>query len=134
MTAQRHRLVREGSALIRYVTGRPATSGPIRRYVRIVSRTADPQQTVAPEITITFPCLLRLLEPMGSDLPADQKEFVRRLNLAVSLSEASPGGAEVFWPGPHSQGRLTALLRLTGLMLLEGLFLPFRWLLTRVAS
>jgi NADH dehydrogenase len=91
---QRHAVIAEGNAMLRYVLGRRPRVGVLRRYVRGIETLRDGCAIALPAWTRRWPTTLRAL---------DQPSWVRhwpeldwRIAAAAHIAEASPQGAERF--------------------------------------
>jgi nucleoside-diphosphate-sugar epimerase len=118
----RHRLIAECRAMLRHVTGtRLRAPGAIIRLARIVQ--LDPAFARAlPALAVRWPALLRFLEPIR---PAMRHGLSRRLHLAAMVAEALP---------PRPQPRRPWWLTVAAQIAIEGIALPFRFVLGRLAA
>jgi NADH dehydrogenase len=117
----RRRLLAEGRVLTRYILGRPAPGGVLRRYCRAVRAEEDPAPLDLGLALQAWPALLRTLEPVGGD----RSRLRRRLSLALRLVEFTPEAAESFH-NYRERNRVVAWLQLGWLVAVEALFLPLR--------
>lgn len=120
--AARRRLIAECRAMLRHVTGtRLHSPGAIIRLARVVQR--DPAFGRAlPALAVRWPALLRFLEPMR---PATHHSLSRRLHLAAMVAEALP---------PQPRPQRPWWLTVASQVVLEGVALPFRLVLGRLAA
>jgi hypothetical protein len=118
----RRRLIAECRAMLRHVTGtRLRSPGAIIRLARIVQ--PDPAFARAlPALAVRWPALLRFLEPIR---PAMRHGLSRRLHLAAMVAEGLP---------PRAQPRRPWWLTVASQFALEGIALPFRFVLGRLAA
>ncbi len=116
-------LLVEARIVLRYIGGRPAPFALLRRYVRAVRSLEGGAPLGFSAIVRAWPALLRFCEPFGGP----PSPLTRRLNIAVSILEMSPEGARRF-AAYTPENRIALLLCLGGLLVLEGLILPLRWL------
>lgn len=122
-----HDVGAEAAALLRYVRGKPPSSGTLRRYLRGWKR-INLGAPVLPALVRRCPSLLRLCEPFPANSRPRAVAFRARLSAAAMLSEAEPAydgqfyayrpaGAPAAWSAMIWNGAVEALLLLPRLML-----------------
>lgn len=114
----RRRAIAESAALLRYVADLRSRGATIR-LARAVRRDHAFRHAL-PWPTVRWPALLRLIEPIR---PSMRHGLARRLHLAAMVAEAMPG--------QPARPRLRAVV---GQILLDGLALPFRLLLSGIGA
>lgn len=121
-SAVRRALLREGSALMRYVFSGHVSRFAVRRWVRLLPGHVQPMALPPP--LITHPLLLRLIEPLPLlSRNSEALEFAKRLHLALLVGEVSGRSAERVTA--RRGGRMTAALDLVVTGLQEaGVMLP----------
>ncbi|MBT3766397.1 MAG: NAD-dependent epimerase/dehydratase family protein [Rhodospirillales bacterium] len=121
----RRRLLREGRALLTYVTGRSVRESLIRRYVRAVEATRGSIPLNLPGIVYGWPGLMRIFEPIGG-----AGRVADRLAIAMVIAETTPEGAKDFC-ALDQRSWLISIFELGVLLAVEAVFLPLRILLGR---
>ena len=127
LEGNRRRLLAEGGALMRYVAGRHASRGVVRRYVRAIQASGDAGPLGLGAMVQAWPQLLRLSEPIGAPSSA---RLSRRLALATRIVEMTPQAAPLFHEY-RERTRLWGWLELIWLLAVETVLMPARWIAGR---
>jgi NADH dehydrogenase len=122
---RRRRLLSEGQRLTRYVLGRRAPRGVLVRYVRALLAEQDHEPIDPPGS-----CLLRLTEPVFA---ARDDRLRLRLAIATRIVEMTPDAAPLFH-NYRARPRWLAWLTLVWIVAVEAVFLPTRWIATRLKT
>jgi len=121
----RRQLLREGRALLKYVTSRSVGGTLMRRYTRAVEVTRRSVPLRLPGIVYKWPALMRIFEPVGgAGAVAD------RLAIAMVIAETTPEGAKEFC-ALEKQSWLLSTVELVVLLTAEALLMPLRILIGR---
>ena len=108
--------------------GARAPRGAVRRYVRAVLAEENVEPVDLPAVVRFWPRLLRAAEPAFA---AEGDRLRCRLTLATRIVEMTPAAAPVFH-NYRERPRWLAWLALGWLLAVEAVFLPFRWVATRL--
>jgi hypothetical protein len=121
----RGQLNNEGYVLLSYVLQDTPPPILVQRYVDAVHKRIGDYSISLPAPVRLWPALLRLWEPLGKGRTDYQRELVRRLQFAVSLAETDPSGSRAFCE-TKGKNLFTAMLGISGIMLVEVVAIPFR--------
>jgi nucleoside-diphosphate-sugar epimerase len=128
---RRRQLLREGSALMRYVLGSRAPRELIVRYVQAVERLRDGQPLALPRWALRWPCSLAVFDSRTLLDGAGAGELLWRLDAATALAEASPAGARSFLNIGERTTFATATCRIVGVLCTEAFWRLVRGLAGR---
>jgi len=109
---QRRQLLQEAAVLLNYLLKNPPQRSLVSRYARALERTGKTRPVISSRLLMRWPILLTLLdnhrvlkEPCGQDLSW-------RLQVALSIAEASPQGAKTFLGTLQQRNLVTTLIAL----------------------
>lgn len=125
----RYRLAAEGAALFRYLGGRAAGMGLVRRYVRAIEAINGGIPLELPSLMVKRPALLRLVDPF----PFPGGPLRRRLDMAAALLEATPAGDRLF-VARHRRGAARTAVDIILAIAADGLALVLRPLVKLVGA
>lgn len=125
---RRRRLLLEGRAMLAYVLKDAPSSALLRRYTRAIERLRGAQALDLPQIFLSYPIFMSLIDHSSWSAQADGTEFSWRLDAATVLAEATPSGANRFLDIGHERGSLGSLLSITVAVTLEAF-----WRILKVA-
>lgn len=110
---RRRRLLREGRALLVYISRKQPGSAVMRRYVRAIEGLCGGREFGLPGAFLRFPILLSLLGRTSWSEPSTRDDFVWRLDTATLLAEASIAGAGCVVASGRARGLLRSVLSIT---------------------
>ena len=117
-------------AILRYISkGKNMDSAVVERYRAAMTERGGGRHLILPALFVRHPYLLALIEPVEKPRNNKQTEFVTALRIAMSVFEASLGGAKSLTERPRYP-----YLNLVGIALIEGICLPIRFLVNRVGA
>jgi len=119
--SSRRALINEGRILLHYIGGEQPSTQLVRRYVRALQALGLSSPVSLPPMSGRWPMIMRVHEP----LPGTASPLARRLELAVSIAEASPGGARLFAAYAPAL-RVVAMARLLLTLGVELILMPVR--------
>ncbi|WP_080943231.1 NAD-dependent epimerase/dehydratase family protein [Pseudomonas marginalis] len=93
---QRRLLIQEAVVLLSYLLKKPARISLISRYVRVLERANKTCSIMASRLLVRWPILLTLLDNPNILKTPQGKELSWRLQVALSIAEASTQGATTF--------------------------------------
>jgi nucleoside-diphosphate-sugar epimerase len=125
---RRRCLLQEGRALFIYVLKEPPGSAVLRRYIRAIERMRGGQALGLPQVVLSYPIFLSLLDASVWADKTTSAEFSWRLDAATVLAEATLSGAHRFLG--CRQGVLISLLSVAGAMACEVFWRVIRALLS----
>jgi nucleoside-diphosphate-sugar epimerase len=111
---QRRQLLQEATVLLNYLLKSPPQRSLVSRYARALERVGKTQPVISSRLLMRWPILLTLLDNHGVLKEPCGQELSWRLQVALSIAEASPQGAKAFL-GPLQQRNLVTTLIALGL-------------------
>jgi NADH dehydrogenase len=112
-------LLVEGRALIAYALSEKATPALLRRYVKAMRLLYPNQGPIGLlPLFLRLPFTLRLIEPLNK-----QRPLAERLQIAMTLAHTSTTGGKIY-----TVPRSSRIARVTLLLCIDMLALPFRWI------
>lgn len=120
---QRRLLLAEGYALFTYIYREKSSLFKLRRYVKFIELNASKEPLYFRRVICAYPNLIALIE--NSSIVKNKEwsqEFIRRLDIATALAEASPQGAKTFLRLHRKNSFLIAVFVLSRVIFLEIFF------------
>lgn len=133
---RRRCVLQEGAALLTYILKAAPSSAVLRRYVRVIERVRGGLAVGLPQILLSYPVALSVLDVSAWADATVGADYAWRLDAATLLAEATPSGADRFLgvgvgEGLERQrGALGSLMAITNAVASEVLWRLLRVLLS----
>ena len=128
---RRRRLIHEGTALLTYILREKPTSTLVRRYVRMVEKLKKGEPLAISTWLLRWPASLVLLDNPRASKTKFMNEFIRRVDAATVLAEASGQGAVRFLGAMESMWKITSLFKIITAVTLELVWNVIRLILPK---
>lgn len=109
---QRRQVLQEATVLLNYLLKCPPQRSLLSRYTRALERAGKTQPVISSRLLMRWPILLTLLDNHGILKQPCGQELSWRLQVALSIAEASPQGAKSFLGTLQQQNLVTTLIGL----------------------
>lgn len=120
---QRRLLLAEGYSFFTYLYRERSSLFKLRRYVKFIELNASKEPLYFRRVICAYPNLIALIENSSSVKNKEwSQEFMRRLDIATALAEASPQGAKTFLRLQRKNSFLIAIFVLSRAIFLELFF------------
>lgn len=127
---QRRQLLQEAAVLLNYLLKVPPQKSLVSRYARALERAGKTQPVIRSRLLMRWPILLTVLDNRSVLKEPSGQELSWRLQVALSIAEASPQGAKTFL-GPLEQRNFATTLIALGLTSVKELVWRLATLLCR---
>lgn len=101
----RRALNKEGHALLSYVMRSPPNGSLTKRYIRAIEQLRAAESIGLPNFCLKLPSSIALLENSSKNTKLQKQELEWRLNISISIAEASTRGAYLLI-GPSTESRI----------------------------